>query len=230
MKLNFNNLKHIYPSPAAEPRPVLDIPSWTLDDEQQVLLRGVSGSGKTTLFNIAAGLMHPTEGEVRYGDQPIYALSESARDRFRAQNIGYVFQNHYLLPTLTALENVMMPLAFGGEAPRSQWKTRAADMLSRLGLLDHHHYRPAKMSTGQRMRVAIARALVSNPAVLLADEPTASLDSDAAETVMDEIQQICRENGAILVVASHDPALDKRFNTVVHLADQKIRIEEKTPA
>ena len=115
MKLHFYKLKHVYPGPADELRPVLDIPAWQLDDAQQVLLKGVSGSGKTTLFNIAAGLMHPTEGEVRYGDQSLYALSEAARDRFRAQNIGYVFQNHYLLPTLTAIENVIMPLAFGGE-------------------------------------------------------------------------------------------------------------------
>ena len=230
MELHFINLKHIYPGPDAELRPVLDIPSWRLGDRQQVLLKGVSGSGKTTLFNIAAGLMHPTEGEVYYGDQSLYALSEAARDRFRAQNIGYVFQNHYLLPTLSAIENVIMPLAFGGEIARSQWKTRAADMLHRMGLANHLHYRPAKMSAGQRMRVAIARALVSNPAVLLADEPTASLDAAAADTVMDEIQQICRENGAILIVASHDPALDKRFDTIAHLADQIIRIQEKTPA
>ncbi len=230
MKLQFNNLKHIYPSPAAEPRPILDIPVWDLEDGSQVLLKGISGSGKTTLFNIAAGLMHPTEGEVRYGDQSLYALSEAARDRFRAQNIGYVFQNHYLLPTLTAIENVVMPLAFGGNVTASQWKSMASDMLARLGLKDHLHYRPAKMSAGQRLRVAVARALVSNPGVLLADEPTSALDSAAAETVMDEIQQICRENGAILIVASHDPALDKRFDTIVHLADQRISIEEKTPA
>lgn len=230
MELHFTNLKHIYPGPDAELRPVLDIPSWSLGVEQQVLLKGISGSGKTTLFNIAAGLMHPTVGEVYYGEQSLYALSEAARDRFRAQNIGYIFQNHYLLPTLTAIENVIMPLAFGGDVPRPQWKARAGDMLHRMGLTDHFHYRPAKMSAGQRMRVAIARALVSNPAVLLADEPTASLDTAAAEMIMDEIQQICRENGAILIVASHDPALDKRFDTIAHLADQKIRIEENTPA
>ena len=229
MDLHFQTLKHIYRSPAAEARPVLDIPNWRIPNGAQILLKGVSGSGKTTLFNIAAGLMHPTEGQVLYGEQSLYALPEAKRDRFRAQHIGYVFQNHYLLPTLTALENVMMPLAFAN-VPRKQWRGRAGEMLDRMGLIDHLHYHPAKLSTGQRLRVAIARALVNNPAVLLADEPTAALDTDAAEGVMDTIQSICRTNNAILVVASHDPALDKRFNTLVHLANHVLTIEERALA
>lgn len=234
MKLALHHLKHVYHSPAAQPRPVLDIPDWTLEAGQQVLLKGISGSGKTTLFNITAGLLAPTEGEVLYGEQSLYALNEAARDRFRAEHIGYVFQNHYLLPTLTAVENVVMPMAFAQKFPNREWRTRAIDMLTRLGLGDHLNYRPAKLSAGQRLRVAIARAVVNEPQVLLADEPTAALDSAAAETVMDILQDLCRQHQSILIVASHDPALERRFSTIAHLADQKIQFEvqpqEQQPA
>jgi ABC-type lipoprotein export system ATPase subunit len=223
--LGFKNLKHVYKSPAGDARLILDIPEWTIPTGSQILLKGVSGSGKTTLFNITAGLLHPTEGEVRYGSQSLYALSEAKRDRFRAQHTGYVFQNHYLLPTLTALENVVMPLAFANNLPRKQWRPKASEILTQLGLEEHLHYHPAKLSTGQRLRVAIARAMVSQPKVLLADEPTAALDSDSAITVMDRMQEVCRTHQSILIVASHDPALESRFDTIAHLANHTVRLE-----
>ncbi|GAB4527622.1 MAG: ABC transporter ATP-binding protein [Anaerolineae bacterium] len=217
MTIRFEQLTHIYKSPAAEPRKVLDIPEWRIAAGEQLLLRGVSGSGKTTLFNITAGLLRPTTGTVRFDDQSLYALPEAARDRFRARNIGYIFQTHYLLNTLTALENVVMPMAFGQAVPRGQWRARARDLLGQVGLGDHVDYRPAQMSTGQRMRVAVARALVNQPRLVLADEPTASLDEQSAQVVMALIQQTCRETNATLLVASHDPALQARFAQVVHL-------------
>lgn len=230
MDLQLANLKHSYASPTSELRPVLDIPDWTIPAGSQLLLKGVSGSGKTTLFNITAGLMKPTEGLVQYGDQTLYALPEAQRDRFRAQHIGYVFQNHYLLANLTALENVIMPLAFGGSVLRREWKNKARDILTQMGLDTHLNYKPAKLSTGQRLRVAIARALVNEPKVILADEPTAALDSASAEKTMDIVQEICQQQGGILIVASHDPALDARFSTIAHLTDQKIQLEERIPA
>ena len=230
MDLQFANLKHIYPSPTAEHRPVLDIPEWKISAGNQILLKGVSGSGKTTLFNITAGLMQPTEGTVHFGGQALYALPEAQRDRFRAQHIGYVFQNHYLLANLTALENVVMPLAFAGNVARRDWKPRAQAMLEKMRLADHLHYKPAKLSTGQRLRVAIARALVSEPTVLLADEPTAALDSDSAQTTMDVMQEICQQQGGILIVASHDPALDPRFSIIAHLTNQQISLAEGVSA
>jgi putative ABC transport system ATP-binding protein len=230
LNLTFNDLKHVYVSPAAEPRPVLDIPSWVVEAGDQVLIKGISGSGKTTLFNVTAGLMVPTDGQVLYGDQDIYTLPEAARDRFRAQHIGYVFQNHYLLPTLTALENVVMPMAFAGHVPNRQWRKFAAEMLGKLGLGDRLDYRPAKLSTGQRLRVAIARAIINAPQVILADEPTAALDSRAAESVMDILQDLCHEHNAILLVASHDPALDPRFDLIANLVDTHLLLEASQPA
>lgn len=226
MTLRFENLTHTYNSPSSEARKVLDIPKWTLAPGEQVLLRGVSGSGKTTLFNIAAGLLRPTSGNIWYDDVSIYALQEAIRDRFRAKNIGYIFQTHYLLNTLTAIENVVMPMAFSKTIPNSQWQDKATSLLRQVGLGDHLNYRPAQMSTGQRMRVAIARALVNTPRVLLADEPTASLDEEASNSAMDLIQKTCEDTNATLIVASHDPSLADRFNNVVYLKAGVLNVPE----
>jgi ABC-type lipoprotein export system ATPase subunit len=186
----------------------------------------VSGSGKTTLFNILAGLLHPTRGQVFYGDQDLYALPEAQRDRFRAQHVGYVFQNHLLLPSLSALDNVMLPLAFGRQVPVGERSARATAILGRLGMAEYTAYRPRALSTGQRLRVAIARALANAPSVLLADEPTAALDPASALVVMDLLQETCRQHGAILVVASHDPALDGRFEHVADLQAGRLNVRE----
>lgn len=217
MTLRLTALRHVYRSPAGDERPVLAIDHLELAAGSQALLRGVSGSGKTTLFNIVAGLLHPTAGQVAIADQDLYALGEAARDRFRARRIGYVFQNHHLLPHLTAHENVVMPLAFARALPRRAWAARADELLAAVGLAGEARYRPPQLSTGQRLRVAVARALANQPAVLLADEPTAALDADSAEQVMAFIQRTCAENHALLVVASHDPALSQRFPCTLHL-------------
>lgn len=218
MQLRFENLTHTYQSPSLIAREVLNIPHWTIESGQQILVRGVSGSGKTTLFNIAAGLLQPTTGAVDYGKTSLYDLSEAQRDRFRARHIGYIFQTHYLLNTLNALENVMMPMMFAKTLPSSERRNHASNLLEQVGLGEHLQHRPAQLSTGQRMRVAVARALANKPAIVLADEPTASLDSEAADVVMDLIQETCSNNGSILLVSSHDPALTSRFETVVNLS------------
>lgn len=219
MTVRIEGLVHVYKSPAAATHvvPVVEIDAWTIDDGEQILLRGVSGSGKTTLFNIMTGLLRPTKGDVWYGDTSLYSLSEAARDRFRAQTIGYIFQSHFLLNTMTATENVQMPMAFAREQPPAQWAARATTLLEQLGLGDRLHHRPAQLSTGQRMRVAVARALANTPQVVFADEPTAALDDESADTVMDLIQETCRANNAILIVASHDPALTPRFTRFADL-------------
>jgi putative ABC transport system ATP-binding protein len=177
----------------------------------------VSGSGKTTLLNILAGLLTPTRGEVHLDETALFRLSEAGRDRFRAQHVGYVFQNHNLLNALTALENVIMPMMFAAKLPPQQRRPRARRLLEVIGLGDAANRHPAQLSAGQRMRVAVARALANRPEIMLADEPTAALDQDSAHVVMDLIQQTCREEGASLLVASHDPALACRFDAVVHL-------------
>lgn len=230
MNVGFEDLVHTYKSPGGEARTVLDIACWQVGGGQQILLRGVSGSGKTTLFNIAAGLLAPTRGAVRYDDQDLYALPPGARDRFRARHIGYVFQTHYLLAPLTALENVVMPMAFARKHPSAQWKRDARELLARVGLTDYVTYRPAQLSTGQRLRVAVARALANGPSLLLADEPTAALDAEAAQTVMDLVQAICRENDASLIVASHDPALAARFPVAVDLQHGQLHTQPRMQA
>lgn len=219
MSLSLYDINHTYKSPTsmADDRQVLSITEWVIDNGQQILLRGVSGSGKTTLLNIIAGLMRPTKGTVKVDDVALYTLSEAHRDRFRAQTIGYVFQTHYLLNTLTAQENVVMPMAFAQSTPRTTWQHRAQTLLSELGLSDHLHYRPAQLSTGQRMRVAVARALANRPQIILADEPTAALDEASSHAVMDLLQTTCQQENAILIVASHDPMLVQRFGIIADL-------------
>lgn len=218
MPITLENLTQVYRSPSGEPRPVLDIPAWHIGSGQHVLLRGVSGSGKTSLFNIMTGLLKPTGGRVLYDDLPLYSLPEAARDRFRAVNIGYIFQSHFLLSTLTAVQNVEMPMAFARGIPAAERRKRSRELLDRLGLADHFNDYPQQLSTGQRMRVAVARALANRPHAVFADEPTAALDADSAVQVMDLIRETCTASGAILLVASHDPALASYFS---HYADLK---------
>lgn len=218
--LTLTHLTHRYPipgQPTDSQRTVLNIPHWQRHPGQQVLLRGISGSGKTTLFNIIAGLLTPTQGTVHLADTDLFALPEARRDRFRAAHVGYIFQNHHLLPGLTALENVLLPMHFASTIPAHQRATRAHDLLARVNLTDHATYRPAQLSTGQRLRVAIARALANQPTLLLADEPTAALDSAGSEGVIDLLLTTAQEHNTILLVASHDPALDARFTDIIQL-------------
>lgn len=209
-----DNITHQYP---AMTRPVLREISFALGNSEQLLLRGISGSGKTTLINTLAGLLTPTEGTIRLDEQSLYTLNEAERDDFRRQSIGYVFQTHHLLPILSAWENVAMPLAFVGVG-KGERRQRALELLEAVGLAELANNRPNQLSNGQRQRVAIARALIHRPMLVLADEPTASLDAESAETVITLLQQTCLANDAILIVASHDPTLAPRFDRIADLA------------
>ena len=222
MNIRIEQVRHTYAGRDIDTRTVLAIAQWSVATGTQVLLRGVSGSGKTTLLNVLAGLLPPTSGQVWLNEQMIYHLPEAQRDRLRAQQIGYVFQIHLLVPTLSALENVEMPLVFAGVKAGAQRRRQALALLEKVGLADFARHRPVQMSTGQRLRVAVARALVNRPALILADEPTAALDSATGSAVMDLLQQMCGEQGATLLVASHDPALNARFAQVVTLQDGQI--------
>jgi putative ABC transport system ATP-binding protein len=235
MDIHIERLRHTYRAPALEARTVLDIADWRVPSGSQVLLRGISGSGKTTLLNILAGLLPPSEGTVRLGDHDLYALRESRRDQLRAVSIGYVFQMHHLAPTLSALENVEMPLVFGRRLAGAARRTRAAELLAEVGLGEFAHHRPVQLSTGQRLRVAVARALAAEPAVVLADEPTAALDEQASATVMALLQDTCRRRGGTLIVASHDPGLGPRFDCAIDLhngvlQDNRPVVAEPPPA
>lgn len=227
INIRVEELQHTYRSKqqggqGMEPRTVLTIPKWTVAAGDHLLLKGISGSGKTTLLNVLAGLQPPTTGRVWLNDDLLYALSEAKRDQLRARYIGYVFQIHLLVPTLTALENVEMPLVFAGKLRGKQRRERAAELLTEVGLGDFLRHRPVQLSVGQRLRVSIARALVNHPALLLADEPTAALDVEAGRQVMELMQQVCRTTQTTLIVASHDPALTARFEQIITLQNGAI--------
>jgi len=184
-------------------RPVLSGIEFGVGEGETAIVMGPSGAGKSTLLNLIAGLHLPDSGEVSVDGTTISALHESARDSFRARHVGYVFQTFNLLSPLTALENLVVPAALGG-APVDEKDARA--ILDDLGLGDHMDKRPYELSVGQRQRVAVARAVLRQPSVLLADEPTASLDEESARAVTEALRRI-RDRGATLVLATHDPLL-----------------------
>ena len=178
-----------------------------LDPQQTVAIVGASGSGKSTLLAIMAGLDTPTQGTVHMAGQDMFALNEDDRAGLRSQHIGFVFQSFQLLSALTALENVMLPLELAGHP---EPKPVAKDILVRVGLAERLNHYPKVMSGGEQQRVALARAFVVKPQVLLADEPTGSLDHATGETVMQLMLELNRELGTTLVLVTHDLALSKR--------------------
>ncbi|OIN94469.1 MAG: ABC transporter [Comamonadaceae bacterium CG1_02_60_18] len=178
-----------------------------LNQSETVAIVGASGSGKSTLLSIIAGLDVPTRGTVRLAGQDLFAMDEDARAALRAQKIGFVFQSFQLLGNLTALENVMLPLELAG---RRDARSAATDMLARVGLAQRLGHYPKVLSGGEQQRVALARAFVVQPALLLADEPTGSLDFATGETVMALMLDLNRERGTTLVLVTHDKALAAR--------------------
>lgn len=178
-----------------------------LEPQQTVAIVGASGSGKSTLLAIMAGLDTPTQGTVHLVGQDMFALNEDDRAAMRSQHIGFVFQSFQLLSALTALENVMLPLELAGHANP---KPVAKDILARVGLAERLNHYPKVMSGGEQQRVALARAFVVKPQVLLADEPTGSLDHATGETIMQLMLSLNRELGTTLVLVTHDQALSKR--------------------
>ena len=186
---------------------VLDVPSFTLESGQQFALAGSSGSGKTTFLNSIAGILTPDAGTIRFDGVDLVGLSESRRDRLRAECFGYVFQSFHLLQGFTALENVVLGMTFG-PGPDRAWATQ---LLTELGLAERLHHRPRQLSVGQQQRVALARALANRPRLVLADEPTGNLDPERAREAIGLIQKLCQEVGAALLCVSHDPAVLDRF-------------------
>ena len=190
-----------------------------------VCIAGRSGSGKSTLLNMLAGLEPPTKGEIIVrGKHHLEAMDEELRTKFRRRYIGFVFQNYNNLPQYTALENVALPLAIRGvpEAERN-WKARQA--LSRVGLREHVDHRPSELSGGQQQRVSIARAIITEPSIVLADEPTGNLDSRTGQEVMELLCEIFRERNTTLVLSSHDPQMQCYTDRTVYFSDGKIETE-----
>jgi ABC-type lipoprotein export system ATPase subunit len=182
-----------------------------------MLLTGGSGRGKSTLLQLISGLLDPIAGTVVVDGQEIHALHGARRDLFRGRTIGMIFQTFNLLHGFSALENVMVAMMFSA-IPRREHKGRAAALLSHLGI-ERPGAAPDALSVGQQQRVAVARALACDPVLVLADEPTASLDPENSATAMDLIQAACREKGAALLCTSHDPAMRERFERRASLAE-----------
>jgi len=185
------------------------------------VLAGPSGSGKTTLLQLAGLLDSPDEGEVRLDGQAVSTLPEKARCDLRLRRLGFVFQAFNLVPVLSALENVMLPLQLQGLA-EAEARIRAEAALERVGLSDRQHHRPGQLSGGQQQRAAIARALAPDPLLVLADEPTASLDHAHGGPLMDLMAELAQERGATFLVASHDPAVIARAHRTFRLLDGRM--------
>lgn len=191
-----------------------------VDSGQFVAIVGPSGSGKSTLLHLLAGVDEPDSGLVRLGDTVITSLSDRQRTRHRLTHVGLVFQRFHLLPMLTALENVEIPMAEAG-IRRDERRARAAALLERVGLSDRLRHRPGELSGGQRQRVAVARAIANRPQVLLADEPTGELDRRTSDGIRELFAEL-RADGTAIVVATHDMELAAATDRVVRLVDGRV--------
>lgn len=190
-------------------------------------LLGKSGSGKSTLLNLIAGLEKPTSGQIIFNKKHIERMNEDQLAEFRQKYVGFVFQSYNLLPTLTALENVTLPLIFRG-VPVQERNARAMEMLKAVGLEGRANHKPNEMSGGQQQRVSIARAFINSPQVVFADEPTGNLDTKTTYEMMDLITGLAKKNNQTLVIVTHDMELSEYADRLVVLMDGKIeRIEEK---
>jgi ABC-type lipoprotein export system ATPase subunit len=188
---------------------------------EMVAIMGPSGCGKTTLLNCLAGLDSIDEGDIFIQGDNIRDLSDSARTTYRAQHMGFIFQDFNLLPMLTAVENVELPMLISRVPTRKAHK-RALELLDRVGLADRARHRPAELSGGQRQRVTIARALINDPAIIWADEPTGNLDSENATEIMDLLCQFNREHGQTLVLVTHALEVGQRANRIIRMQDGSI--------
>jgi putative ABC transport system ATP-binding protein len=202
---------------------ILDDVSLSIPPKQMVAVMGPSGSGKSTLLGLIAGLDRPTEGTIVLDGIDITTLSESRMAKFRRMKIGYIFQSFHLIPTLTALENVLVPLELAGDAAA---KDLAAELLHAVGLQDRVHHYPVQLSGGEQQRVAVARAFACRPPILLADEPTGNLDSQTGRHVMDLLLSLHRDYGTTLVLVTHDRAIASLMHRVIALRDGRIESDD----
>ena len=205
--------------------PVLQDINFTLPAGGFLAIVGPSGSGKSTLLGLLAGLDRPKAGRVVIEGQDLNSLDEDARARLRGEKVGFVFQSFQLIPTLTARENVQVPLELRGQ----NGAVRADDLLARVGLEDRAGHYPAQLSGGEQQRVALARAFSIRPRLLFADEPTGNLDAATGATVIDLMVELNRESGATLVLVTHDPELARRAHRVIRLQGGRVVSDVATP-
>ena len=198
-------------------------------ENEMVGIVGPSGSGKSTLLGLIGGLDTPTTGRIEIDGVDITNMSEGRLTEVRNAKIGFVFQFFNLIPTLTALENVALPILFA-DKPKFDPDVRARELLEMLGLADRLNHRPMELSGGQQQRVAIARALANNPPLLLADEPTGNLDSEASAVVIEALRDVWRETGTTVILVTHDPELAGEMGRVLELVDGRITSHPDLPS
>ena len=209
--LSISNLRKSYTGPDGSARVILEVAQFPMDPGTLLALRGESGSGKTTFLNLIAGILRADAGVIELDGANMSALAEPERDRLRAQKLGYIFQTFNLLQGFTCLENVLLGMKYGPGGDRK----RAEELLRRVGLSERLHYYPRQLSSGQQQRVAVARALANRPKLVLADEPTGNLDRRNSNESLQLIRETCRENGAALLLVSHDPEVLGSFETTL---------------
>jgi putative ABC transport system ATP-binding protein len=189
---------------------------------QFTAIMGKSGSGKSTLLGVIAGLERPDEGRVLIMGQKLAGMSDHEMAELRRRSIGIVFQGFSLIPSLTALDNVLLPTFFAAQTPAAERRQRAIDLLKQVGLGERLNYRPSALSGGEQQRVAIARALINSPSVLLADEPTGNLDQETGAAILDLLLGLGRTHGTTLVIVTHDPDVAAKAGRVVEMKDGRI--------
>ncbi|HJV31705.1 MAG TPA: ABC transporter ATP-binding protein [Bacillales bacterium] len=201
--------------------PVLKDVSFKVEKGEIVTIVGRSGSGKSTLLNLISGFIHPTKGEIWIGGEKVSGFNEAKFADFRIQHLGFIFQSFQLIPSMTAFQNIELPLIFKG-VKESERKMMTEKMLEKVGLQDYKAHYPGELSGGQQQRVSIARALIVNPPIILADEPTGSLDSETEEELLTFIQDLNRDLGITFLIITHDEKVAKIGNRTIQLTDGRI--------
>jgi putative ABC transport system ATP-binding protein len=199
----------------------------TISRGEFVSVMGPSGSGKSTLLHLLGGLDRPTDGEVRIEGRDIHALSDDELSLFRRRRLGFIFQFFNLLPTLSALENVALPMLLDGQGRASEVYKKARELLDLVGLGARMNHRPAQLSGGQMQRIAIARALITDPVLILADEPTGNLDSESGQTVLEWLKRLVAERDQTVVMVTHDPKAASFGNRRIRFRDGLIVADER---
>jgi putative ABC transport system ATP-binding protein len=224
--LEARSLTKEYPSGDQRLTVLRDV-SFLIPDRARVAIVGPSGSGKTTLLGLLAGLDTPTSGNVLLDGENLSILGEDARARIRGEKVGFVFQSFQLIPSLSALENVQVPLELRGDREAT---ARAKDLLARVGLSGRGHHLPAQLSGGEQQRVAIARAFVNRPKLLFADEPTGNLDAATGQRIIELLESLNRDAGTTIVLVTHDSALAERTQRIIRLRDGAVTSDEDVAA
>ncbi len=223
--ITVESLSKVYRTGQVEVRALNDV-SFTVPEGELLAVRGRSGSGKTTLLNLIGGLDSPESGRVVVGGQEVNTLGEAGLQQIRRETIGFVFQSFGLIPVLSAAENVGVALRLT-RTPAKEREERVRLLLALVGLSGQANQRPYELSGGQQQRVAIARALAHKPRVLIADEPTGQLDSETAQSIMQLIRAVVRDQGVTAVVATHDPLLIRHADRVIELSDGTVTSDEQ---